>query len=319
MSVQQVARPSVESGMESGFRHEALIYDDPADLLAAAVPFLRAALEAGEAALVAVGRRNSAALREELGGDAEGIDFVPIDELGRNPGRMIPFWRDFADAQEGRPARGLNEPIWPGRDGAEIDECQRLESLLNVAFPPGEPLSLLCAYDGGALPDGVLAAVSHSHPMVNRDGERTESRDFRMERDCYAGRLPSHPADAPGFDFDRGGLADVRRRVEQAAVQAGVGRRGVEDLVVAASELAANSVAHGGGRGTLRTWREADRLIVEFKDRGRIEEPLAGRLRPSLTQEGGRGLWLAHQLCDLVQIRSGSLGTTVRLQTALSG
>ena len=37
------------------------------------------------------------------------------------------------------------------------------------------------------------------------------------------------------------------------------------------------------------------------------------RLRPDISQEGGRGLWLANQLCDLVKIRSGERGTVVRL------
>jgi anti-sigma regulatory factor (Ser/Thr protein kinase) len=93
-------------------------------------------------------------------------------------------------------------------------------------------------------------------------------------------------------------------------------RHGVADLITAASELAANSVMHGGGSGTLRLWRENGSLLAEVEDRGRIEEPLVGRLRPGLAQEGGRGLWLANQLCDLVQIRSGAAGTTVRLHAA---
>jgi len=106
--------------------------------------------------------------------------------------------------------------------------------------------------------------------------------------------------------------------VESVAEAAGLGARPRADLVLAASELAANSIAHGGGSGTLRAWREADRLLVEFEDAGWIEEPLVGRRRPAITQEGGRGLWLANQLCDLVQIRSGSTGTTVRLQATLN-
>jgi anti-sigma regulatory factor (Ser/Thr protein kinase) len=84
--------------------------------------------------------------------------------------------------------------------------------------------------------------------------------------------------------------------------------------VIAASELAANSVAHGGG--TLRTWQDDGRLLVEFEDGGAIAKPLAGRLRPEPTQEGGRGLWLANQLCDLVQIRSRPGRTTVRLRAS---
>ncbi len=108
-------------------------------------------------------------------------------------------------------------------------------------------------------------------------------------------------------------MGEVRRRVTSAAKRAGLDPRGVTDVVTAASELAANSVVHGGGTGTLRLWCEGDRLLVEVEDRGSIDEPLVGRLRPRMLQEGGRGLWLANQLCDLVQIRSGENGTKVRL------
>ena len=53
--------------------------------------------------------------------------------LGHNPARIIPAWRDFADAHAG-PIRGIGEPIWPGRGADELVECQLHESLLNVAF-----------------------------------------------------------------------------------------------------------------------------------------------------------------------------------------
>jgi len=42
---------------------------------------------------------------------------------------------------------------------------------------------------------------------------------------------------------------------------------------------------------------------------GRIDDPLVGRQR----------LWIANQICDLVQIRSGESGTQVRLQMAVDG
>lgn len=304
--------------MEPGFRHEALIYSDPDQFLAAAVPFLAIALEAGEPALVAVSERNTELLRGELGADAEGIGFVAMEELGRNPARIIPFWRDFVDGQEGRPARGIGEPLWPGRGADEIDECQRHESLLNVAFAAAAGWSLLCPYDGAALPDEVLAAVSLSHQSVAHDDSHEASGDYVADRDCYAGELSRHPADAEALAYDRTRLAAVRRLVKRVAEEAGIAVGATADLVVAASELASNSVAHAGGAGILRTWRERDRLLIEFEDRGTIDEPLAGRLRPAPTQEGGRGLWLANQLCDLVQIRSNALGTTVRLQAALA-
>ncbi|HEU4737242.1 MAG TPA: sensor histidine kinase [Solirubrobacterales bacterium] len=300
--------------MGAGFRHEALIYSDPDQFLAASVPFIATGLAAGEPALVAVSERNAELLRGELGADPEGVEFVAMEELGRNPARIIPLWRDFLDGQAGRPVRGIGEPIWPGRDAAEIDECQRHESLLDFAFSGSPGWSLLCPYDAAALPDEVLAAISRSHKSVNRDGAREASGEYLSASDCFAGALPDRPLETEAFAYDRTRLSAVRRRVKRVAEAAGIAPQGTADLVVAASELAANSVAHGGGAGTLRTWREREHLLLEFEDRGTIDEPLAGRLRPTPTQEGGRGLWLANQLCDLVQIRSSAFGTTVRLQ-----
>jgi Histidine kinase-like ATPase domain len=56
-----------------------------------------------------------------------------------------------------------------------------------------------------------------------------------------------------------------------------------------------------------------DAAICEVRDRGYLDQPLAGRESPARDAEGGRGLWLANQFCDLVQIRSSEAGTVVRL------
>ena len=71
----------------------------------------------------------------------------------------------------------------------------------------------------------------------------------------------------------------------------------------------------GGGRGTLSWWPADGRLICDVADRGRIDDLLVGRVLPPVDGLGGRGVWLANQLCDLVQVRSGGHGTQVRLHT----
>ena len=43
----------------------------------------------------------------------------------------------------------------------------------------------------------------------------------------------------------------------------------------------------------------------------------AGRERPAIDRDGGRGLWMVNQLCDLVELRSGDMGTVVRIHTWL--
>jgi anti-sigma regulatory factor (Ser/Thr protein kinase) len=296
------------------FRHEALIYRDSDEFLAATLAFLREGLEAGEPALVAVSRANTVLLEGELGQDAATVRFADMEALGRNPARIIPFWQDFVDEHGGVPARGVGEPVWPGRPADEVDECRRHESLINLAFAPAAVWSLLCPYDASGLDDEVLESVSRSHSVVAHDGVSEASAHFEAALDCYAGELRRGPAAVAGFEFGRADLAEVRRRVEESAEAVGISPLDVAALVVAASELAANSVAHGGGCGTLRIWTEPGRLLIEIQDGGRIENQLAGRVRPLTTQQGGRGLWMANQLCDLVQIRSGEDGTAVRLQ-----
>jgi anti-sigma regulatory factor (Ser/Thr protein kinase) len=109
----------------------------------------------------------------------------------------------------------------------------------------------------------------------------------------------------------------MRQFVADAAARSGFNNDRIDALVLSANEVATNSLAHGGGRGTLRVWLGDDSLVFEFRDRGHIDgKPLVGRLRPRAGQLGGHGLWLANQLCDLVQVRSSPGGTVVRLHVA---
>ena len=121
------------------------------------------------------------------------------------------------------------------------------------------------------------------------------------------------PANAEVFEFDGTGLGVGRRLVFRCAADAGLSTPRANDFVLAVNEILTNSVLHGGGSGVLRIWPEKDRLVCEVEDRGRIDDPLAGRRRPDPDQPNGRGLWMANQLCDLVQLRSTGGGNFVRL------
>lgn len=304
---------------QTDFQHEVLFYDGPDEFLAGAVPYLRAAIEAGERTLVAVGAAHTVALKAELGEEGAAVRFAPMAEVGLNPARIIPFWREFVDAHAApdRPVRGIGEPVWAGRTDHELDECQRHETLLNLAFEDIAPWSLLCPYDTRTLADDVLEEARRCHPFTLSGGavEPNAACDGEVApAGVFGGSLPPRPARAARLDFDRDGLAGVRALVGAEAEASGLERSAAADLVAAASELAANSVAYGGGHGTIWAWREDGDAVVEVADAGLIEEPLVGRRKPLPAQDGGRGLWLANLLCDLVQIRSGPAGTTVRLR-----
>jgi anti-sigma regulatory factor (Ser/Thr protein kinase) len=91
----------------------------------------------------------------------------------------------------------------------------------------------------------------------------------------------------------------------------------VNDLALALHEICTNSTRFGGGRGTLSLWITGGSLICDVADQGLIDDLLVGRVLPPVDGLGGRGVWLANQLCDLVQLRSGQTGTQVRLHTRL--
>jgi anti-sigma regulatory factor (Ser/Thr protein kinase) len=63
----------------------------------------------------------------------------------------------------------------------------------------------------------------------------------------------------------------------------------------------------------MRIWFDAGSAVCEIRDAGFIAQPLAGREPPNAANAGGYGLWLANQVCDLVQVRSSPAGTAVRL------
>ena len=118
--------------------------------------------------------------------------------------------------------------------------------------------------------------------------------------------------------FTAADLYEVRCFVARQACAAGFESDRAADLLIAVNELATNSVIHGEGSGSLVVWQEGDTLLCEVTNAGRHDRPLAGRVRPTVAQPGGRGLWLVNQLCDLVQVRTLSQGTAVRVHQHLS-
>jgi anti-sigma regulatory factor (Ser/Thr protein kinase) len=302
------------------FRHEALFYAGRDEFVDRVGAFIRDAVAAEEPVLAVVDREKIDLLRSALDGERDEVLFADMRELGGNPARIIPAWRDFVaeHAATGHRLRGVGEPIWPGRTAAELAECRRHESLLNLAFAEGRSWWLVCPYDVERLDPAVVEEARRTHPFVCEDGAARESADY-YGLDAIArpfdDELPEPPDDASELPFRHGSLAPLRRFVARLAADLGAERRA--DLVLAAHEVVSNSLRHGGGAGRLLVWREPDALLCEVRDRGRIADPLVGRERPAFGRSGGRGLWLANQLCDLVQVRSFPEGSVVRLHMRL--
>ncbi|MFF1340695.1 anti-sigma factor RsbA family regulatory protein [Streptomyces sp. NPDC058290] len=304
------------------FVHPALFYQGQADYLAGVGGFVRAALAADEPVLVAVPGPRLDALRDSLGADAAGVTWTDMAQLGRNPGRILAALQEFTDRQEGRPARIVGEPIWPGRSQAEVQEATRHEALINTAFA-GRQATVLCPYDVLGLPAAVVSDARRTHPTVIVEDKNLLSPEYAdasvVCADCDS-PLPESDGGVPRFAYTSGGLGEVRAYTEAWArgTALSAARRG--DLILAVSEAAANSLAHGGGNGSLRLWSTgAGGVVAEIRDAGHLADPLAGRRRPALASvNGGRGLWLIHQLCDLVETRASDSGLTLRMHMTCS-
>ncbi len=308
----------------NGFRHEALFYAGEESFLVGTVPFVRDAVVGGEPIMVAVADHRARAIAGELNGGAGHVRFVDMPALGVNPARIIPAWQAFVNehAGGGKPLRGIGEPAWPGRSAAELVECRRHEMLLNRVFGAAQsPFWLLCPYDTEGLDPGVVAGARCTHPFVAEGGVAAAS-DAYLEPDLapgpFEGRLPPPSEVARELAFGSDQVRAVRKLVAAEAAEAGLDSVLRADLTVAVSELATNSVIHGGGGGTVRLWREPGVLVCEVSDAGRLEDPLLGRRRPPARRARGRGLWLVNHLCDLVQIRSSAAGTVIRLHMRLA-
>lgn len=297
-----------------GFRHEAFFYADDDEFLAGTVPFLEAGISSGETVIAALPEPRRELLRGTLGPLAEEMALYPMEEIGRNPGRLISAWRCLLrSSAEASGVRGIGEPAHPERSSAELEECERHERLVNLAFAQEQSLTVMCPYDIRALDDEVLAGAERSHSHCASPGGRSASPRFTLDG-LLEGSLPQPNRPTVSLCFGRTDLRTVRHAVSSLARSVGLSSRRNEDFVLAVCEVATNSIQHGGGEGSLAIWREGEKLVCDVSDAGRITNPLAGRERPPVDQVGGRGLWIANELCDLVQIRSGERGTHVRLR-----
>lgn len=297
------------------FRHEAFLYAGADDFVARAGPIVAGAVEAGDPVLVAIDQGKIDLLREHLGAVAGAVAWKDIRGIGRNPARIIPVWHQFVRRHGGRGRLwGFGEPIWAGRTPAELVEAQRHEQLLNLAFAGADGFTLICPYDVEALDGAVLHEAHHSHPVVT-DADARPSASY-PGLDSFSSPFDGSLADAPRssaeLPLDGVPAAGVRRFLADHATPPGTG---LDSLTVA---IAAVTASMARPRARLRVWREGDATVAEITDLEPVDDPLAGREWPP-PDGTTRGLWLANQLCDLVQLRGlGGAGAVVRLSVGRS-
>jgi anti-sigma regulatory factor (Ser/Thr protein kinase) len=298
-----------------GFAHPALFYRTQQEYLDCLLPFIFDALEADNPVLVAVPGPNLAALCDGLGGSAAHVVMIDMTEAGRNPGRILgEVLSSFVEKHRGEPVRMIGEPIWPSRSEIEYPACVQHEALINHAFT-GRDVAVVCPYDVARLAPDVVADARCTHPVLWQPGAPEQQSpayapDAAWER--YNHPLSTHDA-AVRYTVRK--LADLSGARSFAA---GYGRwfalpaGRIADLQLIANELATSSLMHTGGPCRLALWHQDGHLVCEARDRGYLDDLLAGR-RPYDSDTGrGRGLYVVNAVADLVRIHSTPDETTVQ-------
>ena len=293
--------------------HEALLYSTDDEYVDGIREFAHGGIDAGGSLLVVVPGPRLPLLRGSLARFDGTVQFADMARAGLNPARIIPFIRAFLDANVDRPAFFVTEPIWTGRTEAEIAETVRHEGLISEAFA-GAQAHILCPYDARLAP-AVLDDAARTHPNLLVGGRRRRSPTYCDPLVTYAATdHPLREPEAAPLEISvTGGLGDFRSIVRAQARAAGIDPERTAGFVTAANEAAANTLVHAGGAGSARIWRDEYELVCELSDTGVIDDPLVGRRVPPPDRDSGRGLWLANQLSDLVEVRSSAQGTVVRI------
>jgi len=298
--------------------HLMLPYDTPRQCASALLGLFRDELRPSETLTVAVTQPVAACVREAVAGSGVAVEYIDITTLGQNPARLISAISDLAASASDR-VWWVEEPMWPGRSPAEVAEVARHEALVNLAFR-GTSVQVVCIYSQQLLSAPELQFGESTHPSLWRDG-----RAGAMPGYTAAGAIPAGadlPLEPPPPDADcisyGWALQPVRDAVAAAAAIAGVPGDRASDLVLAVHEAASNSLRHADGKGVLHTWQAAGELVCDISDSGTVVDPLAGRRR-SAADARGHGLWVANQVCDLVQLRTRPGRTTVRFHMQAPG
>ncbi|MGX6604352.1 ATP-binding protein [Micromonosporaceae bacterium Da 78-11] len=155
--------------------------------------------------------------------------------------------------------------------------------------------------------------------MEERLGQGVRSAPDREPADLG---VPSAPApDSRLLDrrFGRDEIAVVRHDVSARLVAAGLTGDRLHGFVLAVNELITNVVLHAGGQGRIVVRLSGGSAWCTVTDSGPgiparyLGEPAV----PEAFEVGGRGVWLAYQLCDEVTVATGPIGTTIGLRIQL--
>jgi len=242
----------------------------------------------------------------------DGLHTTDPAELYRHPGRVLGRYRAWiADiSPHGEPVTIVAAPHLDG-DNHRTALWMHVDAATTMALVECD-LTLVCVY---ANDPSTADSVRRAHPSL-LNGASVPNPDH-LPAEQFVARYPlpppaelGEPAITHTIDHPVQ-LAGLRQMVAGYATRAGLSSARCDDFVLAVTEVASNAIEHGVPPAGVQLWTTSS-VICQIADRGWHTQPLAGLLLPPTTQRRGRGLWMAHQLCD--QFYLWPRPTTVRLQ-----
>lgn len=307
-------------GLYCGCSHTAVFYHSEQEYLKCVGAFLLDGLRRGESAWVAVPTARLDPLREEVGAAAgasiRDVNWVDVTQMGRNPGRLLGAELAFLAGHRRRPVRMITEVMWPARKDYEYAGCLQHEALSNMAFD-GSAVTSLCPYDASRLTPEVLDDVWMTHPAVVDGGAQNLSARYSLNAALERGNEPlsTSPVAVTFTVSEPGDLSRARQHATRYGRLLGLSPDRIADLQLVVTELATNSLQHGGGTSRLAFWEHEGHLVSEARDTGHLTDPLVGRRPPAKDRPSPSGLFVVNALADLVRTYKSPDGTT--LQTYL--
>ena len=297
--------------------HEAALYGSEDELLDLVVPFLRDGVAAGEPTLLGLDAETERFVCDALG-DTSGMTVLRGDEQYERPLDTLllnhQMFTDYAEAgaQQIRIV-GQVPPL-----AASWDGWVRYEAAINH-FYATLPIWGICPYDTRNTPEDVIADVKRTHPYLWTAAEGHQKNPRYIDPAAFLGERARGDADPleqqpPDLEVTDPSPGDSRATVADLARTTPLDDKAVDGLVLAVNETVTNATVHGQPPITLRAWAADDRIVVTVHDRGNgPTDPYAGLLPTGSDANGGRGLWLARQLCSRVTLTPEADGFTVRL------
>lgn len=311
-----LTRPSADP---AGFVHAVGFYASEDAFVRSFAPFLQDGVRRGCPTMVRLVKRKADILRMALD-DPAGVLFVDLederDHLGSALAPSLAFVERHA-VDPDRPLRILGEI--PPLDGLALDVWDRYEAAFN--HHAGHlPVKAVCVCDERLTSeDSRRRLLRHHHAVVGGDGRHHANASFVPPAEFFDSREePARdPLEERVPDVDQSDPSPLAaRRVAQGLARgARLNSSEADCLLHAVTEMVTNALLHGRRPVRLRAWSATGRVVVAICDAGEgPRDPFAGLLQSEqLEREGGRGLWITHQLCPETTLSVSEDGFTVRV------